>query len=208
MPSGSSSTWRSARRSSSSTSSDGVACPARGPGRGHRPRRAPLHPPRLVAAERRRRRSREAGESRRSAHRARLHARAPRPGRRARAVLAPREGRRAQPLGVLVHPLQGRGAVPRAGAGAPAATTVSSWSVSTPRTSAPTRGASPTGSTSRSRSSTTARVARSTATASTGFPETFVIDREGRVVAAFAGAVNGEEERARLASAIDEALST
>jgi cytochrome c biogenesis protein CcmG, thiol:disulfide interchange protein DsbE len=42
----------------------------------------------------------------------------------------------------------------------------------------------------------------------TGFPETFVIDREGRVVAAFAGAVNGEVERARLASAIDEALST
>ena len=48
----------------------------------------------------------------------------------------------------------------------------------------------------------------STTTASTGFPETFVIDREGRVVAAFAGAVNGEEERARLESAIDDALST
>jgi cytochrome c biogenesis protein CcmG/thiol:disulfide interchange protein DsbE len=42
----------------------------------------------------------------------------------------------------------------------------------------------------------------------TGFPETFVIDREGRVVAGFAGAVNGEEERARLESAIDDALST
>ena len=42
----------------------------------------------------------------------------------------------------------------------------------------------------------------------TGFPETFVIDREGRVVAGFAGAVNGDEERARLESAIDDALST
>jgi cytochrome c biogenesis protein CcmG/thiol:disulfide interchange protein DsbE len=42
----------------------------------------------------------------------------------------------------------------------------------------------------------------------TGFPETFVIDREGRVVAAFVGAVNGEDERARLESAIADALST
>ena len=41
----------------------------------------------------------------------------------------------------------------------------------------------------------------------TGFPETFVIDREGRVVEAFAGAVSGEDERMRLRAAIDEALS-
>ena len=41
----------------------------------------------------------------------------------------------------------------------------------------------------------------------TGFPETFVLDREGRVVATFAGAVSGEDERVRLESAIDEALS-
>ena len=41
----------------------------------------------------------------------------------------------------------------------------------------------------------------------TGFPETFVIDREGRVVRAFAGAVNGEEERGRLRAAIEDALS-
>ena len=41
----------------------------------------------------------------------------------------------------------------------------------------------------------------------TGFPETFVIDREGRVVRAFAGAVNGEEERGQLRSAIEDALS-
>ncbi len=41
----------------------------------------------------------------------------------------------------------------------------------------------------------------------TGFPETFVIDREGRVVRAFAGAVNGEEQRAELHAAIEEALS-
>ena len=40
-----------------------------------------------------------------------------------------------------------------------------------------------------------------------GFPETFVIDREGRVVAAFAGAVNGEDERLRLQSAIEDALT-
>ena len=41
----------------------------------------------------------------------------------------------------------------------------------------------------------------------TGFPETFVIDRDGRVVRAFAGAVSGEEERVRLREAIDDALS-
>ena len=41
----------------------------------------------------------------------------------------------------------------------------------------------------------------------TGFPETFVIDREGRVVRAFAGAVNGAEERRQLRSAIEDALS-
>jgi cytochrome c biogenesis protein CcmG, thiol:disulfide interchange protein DsbE len=41
----------------------------------------------------------------------------------------------------------------------------------------------------------------------TGFPETFVIDREGRVVQAFAGAVNGDDERVRLRAAIDEALA-
>jgi len=42
----------------------------------------------------------------------------------------------------------------------------------------------------------------------TGFPETFVIDREGRVVEAFAGAVSGEDERARLESAIEDALES
>ena len=41
----------------------------------------------------------------------------------------------------------------------------------------------------------------------TGFPETFVIDREGRVVRAFAGAVNGEKEREELSRAIEGALS-
>jgi cytochrome c biogenesis protein CcmG/thiol:disulfide interchange protein DsbE len=41
----------------------------------------------------------------------------------------------------------------------------------------------------------------------TGFPETFVIDREGKVVAAFAGAVNGDDERSRLESAIQDALA-
>ena len=41
----------------------------------------------------------------------------------------------------------------------------------------------------------------------TGFPETFVIDREGKVVAAFAGAVDGPDERSRLESAVKDALS-
>jgi cytochrome c biogenesis protein CcmG, thiol:disulfide interchange protein DsbE len=41
----------------------------------------------------------------------------------------------------------------------------------------------------------------------TGFPETFVIDRDGRVVEAFAGAVSGEDERVRLRAAIEDALS-
>lgn len=40
----------------------------------------------------------------------------------------------------------------------------------------------------------------------TGFPETFVLDREGTVVEAFAGAVNAEEDRARLRTAIERAL--
>jgi hypothetical protein len=42
----------------------------------------------------------------------------------------------------------------------------------------------------------------------TGFPETFVIDREGRVVAAFKGAVDGEDTRPRLLAAIEQALET
>jgi len=42
----------------------------------------------------------------------------------------------------------------------------------------------------------------------TGFPETFVLDREGRVVEAFAGAVNSDEDKVRLRSAIDRALSS
>ena len=39
-----------------------------------------------------------------------------------------------------------------------------------------------------------------------GYPETFVIDREGRVVDALVGAVNSDEDRARLSAAIDRAL--
>ena len=42
----------------------------------------------------------------------------------------------------------------------------------------------------------------------TGFPETFVIDREGRVVDAFAGAVDGDDARPRLLAAIDRALES
>jgi cytochrome c biogenesis protein CcmG/thiol:disulfide interchange protein DsbE len=42
----------------------------------------------------------------------------------------------------------------------------------------------------------------------TGFPETFVLDREGRVVEAFVGAIVGDEERARLRAALERALGT
>jgi cytochrome c biogenesis protein CcmG/thiol:disulfide interchange protein DsbE len=42
----------------------------------------------------------------------------------------------------------------------------------------------------------------------TGFPETFVVDREGKVVAAFKGGVDGEDVRAELLAAIDDALET
>jgi cytochrome c biogenesis protein CcmG/thiol:disulfide interchange protein DsbE len=42
----------------------------------------------------------------------------------------------------------------------------------------------------------------------TGFPETFVLDREGRVVEAFAGAVDGDDVRDRFESAIERALET
>ena len=42
----------------------------------------------------------------------------------------------------------------------------------------------------------------------TGFPETFVIDREGQVVAAFAGGVDGEDVRPKVLAAIEQALET
>jgi cytochrome c biogenesis protein CcmG, thiol:disulfide interchange protein DsbE len=42
----------------------------------------------------------------------------------------------------------------------------------------------------------------------TGFPETFVLDREGRVVDALTGAVNSDDDRARLGRAIDDALDS
>jgi cytochrome c biogenesis protein CcmG/thiol:disulfide interchange protein DsbE len=42
----------------------------------------------------------------------------------------------------------------------------------------------------------------------TGFPETFVVDRKGKVVAAFKGGVDGEDVRPRLLEAIDQALQT
>ncbi|MFO7571045.1 MAG: TlpA disulfide reductase family protein [Gaiellaceae bacterium] len=42
----------------------------------------------------------------------------------------------------------------------------------------------------------------------TGFPETFVLDREGRVVEVLAGAVNSDDDRARLREAIEEALAS
>ena len=42
----------------------------------------------------------------------------------------------------------------------------------------------------------------------TGFPETFVIDREGRIVEVFVGAVNSDEDRARLRAATERALAS
>jgi cytochrome c biogenesis protein CcmG/thiol:disulfide interchange protein DsbE len=40
----------------------------------------------------------------------------------------------------------------------------------------------------------------------TGFPETFVIDREGHVIDAFVGAIDSDADRARLRAAIASAL--
>lgn len=42
----------------------------------------------------------------------------------------------------------------------------------------------------------------------TGFPETFVVDREGRLVESFVGAVNSDEDRVRLRAAVDRALDS
>ena len=42
----------------------------------------------------------------------------------------------------------------------------------------------------------------------TGFPETFVIDREGKIVDVLVGAVDGDEERERLDRAVHEALES
>jgi peroxiredoxin len=42
----------------------------------------------------------------------------------------------------------------------------------------------------------------------TGFPETFVLDREGKVVEAFVGAVDSDEDRARLRAAVERVLAS
>jgi cytochrome c biogenesis protein CcmG/thiol:disulfide interchange protein DsbE len=42
----------------------------------------------------------------------------------------------------------------------------------------------------------------------TGFPETFVLDREGRVVETFVGAINTDDDRARLRAAVRRALES
>ena len=42
----------------------------------------------------------------------------------------------------------------------------------------------------------------------TGFPETFVLDREGRVVRAFAGDVTSGEDKRRLRAAVERALES
>jgi cytochrome c biogenesis protein CcmG/thiol:disulfide interchange protein DsbE len=42
----------------------------------------------------------------------------------------------------------------------------------------------------------------------TGFPETFVLDREGRVLETFVGAVNSDDDRARLRAAVGRALES
>jgi cytochrome c biogenesis protein CcmG/thiol:disulfide interchange protein DsbE len=42
----------------------------------------------------------------------------------------------------------------------------------------------------------------------TGFPETFVVDRQGRIVDAFVGAINTDEDRARLRASVDRALDS
>ena len=42
----------------------------------------------------------------------------------------------------------------------------------------------------------------------TGFPETFVLDRQGRVLDVFVGGITGDEDRARLRAAVNRALAT
>ncbi|GIU94322.1 MAG: hypothetical protein KatS3mg012_0779 [Gaiellaceae bacterium] len=42
----------------------------------------------------------------------------------------------------------------------------------------------------------------------TGFPETFVLDRDGRVVDVLVGAVNADADRARLERAVERALAS
>jgi cytochrome c biogenesis protein CcmG, thiol:disulfide interchange protein DsbE len=42
----------------------------------------------------------------------------------------------------------------------------------------------------------------------TGFPETVVLDRQGKVVEKFVGAVNSDEDRVRLRDAVERALSS
>jgi cytochrome c biogenesis protein CcmG, thiol:disulfide interchange protein DsbE len=42
----------------------------------------------------------------------------------------------------------------------------------------------------------------------TGFPETFVLDREGRLLENFVGGVNSDEDRAELRAAVDRALES
>jgi len=42
----------------------------------------------------------------------------------------------------------------------------------------------------------------------TGFPETVVLDREGKAIDGFVGAINSDEDRARLRRAVERALAT
>jgi len=42
----------------------------------------------------------------------------------------------------------------------------------------------------------------------TGFPETVVLDREGKAIAGFVGAINSDEDRAQLRRAVERALAT
>lgn len=42
----------------------------------------------------------------------------------------------------------------------------------------------------------------------TGFPETYVLDREGRVVQAFVGSVNSDQDHVQLRAAVDRALQS
>ena len=108
-----------------------------------------------------------------------LHARAPRRGGRAAALVARRARRSCSTCGRRGASRARRRRRSSSRCGARTAIVVSSSSASMRRTSAPTRGGSRAASTSRSRSSTTARATRSTSYGVTGFPETFVLDREG-----------------------------
>ena len=118
--------------------------------------------------------------------RAELHARADRRAGDAAAGLATRQGRRAQLLGVLVLPVQAGGAPLLGRRQALARACGRAWRRRT-TTSPATRASSPASTASTTRSCTTTTTSPRRTYGVTGLPETFFIDRTGKVVVARSG---------------------